>query len=264
MGLFLAHREFGGGPPVVILHGLFGSGRNWTSLARRLGDSWHVYALDLRNHGASPWAEEMTYPAMAEDLRDFLDREGIESAPVVGHSMGGKVAMALALAHGERVDALAVVDIAPVAYRANFSDYVAAMRDVDLSIQTRRAEVDAALRETIPDPGIRAFILQNLETRGGGLAWRLNLDALARNMDTLTSFPDSLATQAYHGHTLFLGGARSDYIQERHRPHISRLFPRSVIDIVRDAGHWVHAEQPERFLSRLESFLRSAKANEAV
>lgn len=261
MTVMLAHNAFGDGPALVILHGLFGAGRNWASLARRLGESWQVLTPDLRNHGASPWADEMTYPAMAADLLGFLDQQGVERARFVGHSMGGKVAMTMALTHPDRVAALMVVDIAPVAYRHDFSDYISAMLAVDLSRFSRRGEVDAVLREQVPDPGVRAFILQNLAQGEGGLAWRLNLQVLATNMPRISGFPEELTGHSYAGGgVLFLGGDRSDYIREDDHAQILRLFPGAEIETLADAGHWVHAEQPDRFQARLVSFLRSAES----
>ncbi len=256
MGLGLAHQVFGDGPPLVILHGLFGSGRNWASLSRRLGEAWRVYTLDLRNHGASPWSDVMTYPAMAEDLRDFFDAQGIERAQVVGHSMGGKAAMALALAQSARVRALVVVDIAPVAYGHGFADYIAAMRSLDLTRLTRRSEADAALREAIPEPGVRSFILQNLESRDGRLAWRLNLASLADHMGHLTGFPEELEGRSYAGPSLFVGGGLSDYIGPQYHTDITAFFPSAEIAKIPGAGHWVHAEQPEAFMERVVPFLR--------
>ena len=173
MNLELAHIVHGEehttdahGPPVVILHGLLGSARNWGTFGRHLSATRRVFALDLRNHGASPWADQMTYDQMADDVRSFLTDRGIESAAVIGHSMGGKVAMRLALCHGSAVARLVVVDIAPVAYRRDFHAYVEAMRRLDLSGLKRRADADPLLAVDIAEAGVRAFLLQNLVNRG--------------------------------------------------------------------------------------------------
>lgn len=256
MAVALAHQVVGDGPPLVILHGLFGSGRNWASLARRLGESWQVHSLDLRNHGASPWDEIMTYPALADDLQAYLDSQGLARATVIGHSMGGKAAMAHALTRGAAVAALVVVDIAPVTYGHSFTDYIGAMQALDLSALSRRAEADAALKSAIPEPGVRSFILQNLESRDGALAWRPNLAALANQMDALIGFPDDLRDESYSGPSLFLHGGNSDYVGAHNHGEILARFPAAEITSVPNAGHWVHAEQPEAFLAQVTPFLR--------
>lgn len=263
MAVQLAYRDVGSGPPLVILHGLFGSGRNWTRLARQLGETWQVFALDLRNHGDSPWTEGMSYPALAEDVLAFLDRQGLETATVVGHSMGGKTAMALALLYPERVKALVVVDMAPVAYETGFRPYIEAMQRLDLHRLSRRAEADAGLQAAVPDPGIRAFLLQNLVANPNGFAWRLNLAALAAGMAAIGDFPETLTGRTYGGRTLFLGGGLSDYIGEGHRPTIHRLFPGAGIEMLPGVGHWVHAEAPETFLARVQAFLGDTAEVEA-
>ena len=255
MSLELAFTEVGDGPPLVILHGLFGSRRNWTRLAQRLGERHRVVALDLRNHGDSPWAETMSYREMAEDVADFLTREGLEGATVLGHSMGGKTAMVLALEQGELVSRLIVVDIAPVAYAHTHLPYVKAKQAVDLATVSRRSEVDLVLQEAVPERGLRSFLLHNLVTEGGRLRWRINLEALHDNMDDLVSFPDQLDDLSYDGPTLFLAGADSLYLQLAHLPRIRSLFPASEIDAIAAAGHWVHADQPEAFLARVRAFL---------
>jgi esterase len=260
MSLELAHiahgdEHVGERRPVVILHGLLGSARNWSSLARQLGATRRVFALDLRNHGASPWADQMTYDRMADDVRAFLARQGLPAAAVIGHSMGGKVAMRLALAHGEEVERLVVVDIAPVAYRRGFNAYVAAMRALDLSQISRRSEADALLAEEIDDAGVRGFLLQNLVSGEDGLAWRVPLQALADNMPELLGFPEPRDAERYEGPTLFVTGGRSDYVRPEHHAEILRLFPNAQFAAIADAGHWVHAEAPQQFLEVVGAFL---------
>ena len=255
MSLELSFTEVGEGPPLVILHGLFGSGRNWASLAQRLGEVHRVITLDLRNHGESPWAETMTYREMAEDVADFLTREGLEGATLLGHSMGGKTAMVLALEQGELISRLIVVDIAPVAYAHTHLPYIKAKQAVDLEAVSRRSEVDLVLQEAVPERGLRSFLLHNLVTEGGRLRWRINLEALHDNMDDLVSFPDHLDDLSYDGPSLFLAGADSLYLQLAHLPRIRALFPASEIDAIAAAGHWVHADQPEAFLARVRAFL---------
>ena len=186
----LVAREFGAGPPVVILHGLLGSGRNWQSIAKLLAGGHQVILPDLRNHGRSPWSHEMSYPAMASDLAALLDARGLASAAFVGHSMGGKAAMALALLHPERVARLAVIDIAPVIYdRATFETFIAAMRALPPELLARRADADLALAAAVPDAAVRAFLLQNLSPSGHPGGWQPNLAALAETMPILVGFP---------------------------------------------------------------------------
>lgn len=246
--------EFGAGRPVVILHGLFGAARNWATVARRLGERRRAVAFDLRNHGGSPWTEAMDYPAMAEDVREAV--AGFGRSAVVGHSMGGKTAMALALLYPGLVERLAVVDIAPVAYQGRgHADYIRAMRGVDLAV-ARRAEVEAQLQAGVPDPALRAFLLQNLVSEdGGGLRWRLNLDGLLAAMPAIMGWPEDLDTRRYDGPTLFLVGETSDYVRPEHHGRIRRLFPRADIRPVPGAGHWPHAERPAAFMAMLEEFL---------
>lgn len=256
MNLELACSEFGAdGSPVVVMHGLFGAARNWTRIAKRLAERHQVFALDLRNHGASPWSDEIGYPAMAEDVRAFIEANGLEPAIVIGHSMGGKVGMRLALEYRDLVDRLIVADIAPVAYDHSFDDYLDAMRGVALAGVSRRSEVDEALAETIAEPGIRAFLLQNLARKEGGLAWQLNLDALAMNMDDITGWPDDLAGRTFDGPTLFIAGGNSDYLRDVDRERILALFPEARFTTLKDAGHWLHAEQPDAFVETVQAFL---------
>lgn len=257
MTLELAYDAYGDtGRPLVILHGLLGSARNWTALAKQLGDSARVFALDLRNHGRSPWAEAMSFNAMAGDVAAFIERHELRPATVIGHSLGGKVAMRLALSHPSLVDRLVVVDVAPVAYRHSFAGYIEALRRIDLSALRRRTEADQALEQAIPEPGIRSFLLQNLVQSDAGFSWRINLAALADNMSELMGFPVEPAA-AYRGPTLFLAGGRSDYIGPEHEALIGRLFPQARHAVIEDAGHWVHAERPAEFIAQLQAFASS-------
>jgi esterase len=258
MSLELAHIAHGeSGPPVLILHGLLGSARNWSTFARQIGATRRVFALDLRNHGTSPWADRMTYDRMAKDVGAFMARQELPAAAVIGHSMGGKVAMRLALAHGELVLRLVVVDVAPVAYRRSFNAYVEAMRGLDLSGISRRSEADARLAEQIDDPGVRGFLLQNLVSTEDGLAWCVPLQALADSMPELVGFPESRDAEPYAGPCLFVTGGRSDYVRPEHHATILRLFPEAQFVTIPDAGHWVHAEAPNAFLEVVSAFLDS-------
>jgi esterase len=248
----LAHRRSGSGPPVVILHGLLGSGRNWQGIAAALAPRFDVILADLRNHGASPWDPEAGYPALVADVLALLDRLGLDRVRLVGHSMGGKVAMALALTEPERVERLVVVDIAPVAYGPGLDGLLKAMRALDLGGMTRRAQADAALAPAVPDRSVRAFLVQNLEQRDGSLAWRVNLDALLAAMPVIRGFPDTPGARPFAGTTCLIRGERSDYVRlPEHEPAIRRLFPAAELHTVAGAGHWVHAEQAGAFLEVL-------------
>jgi pimeloyl-ACP methyl ester carboxylesterase len=254
MSVKLVFSALGEGPPIVILHGLFGSGRNWQTIARGLADDHRVYLPDLRNHGRSPWTATMTYSEMVEDLNQFFADHGIIRTVLIGHSMGGKTAMLFALLHAQLVDALIVVDIAPVAYSHTFLPYVAAMQRLDLSAGARREALAAGLADAVPEAALRTFLLQNLVRRHGHFAWRINLDAIGAQMAALTGFPDTGELE-YDGATLFVSGDGSDYLAATHQPVIRRLFPDAQFAVVPQAGHRVHADQPERFLGCVRSFL---------
>lgn len=235
----------GAAPPLLIVHGLFGSARNWGAIAKRLSNDRHVVAVDMRNHGASPWAESHDYPAMAADLAEVVVTQG---APmdVMGHSMGGKAAMMLALARPDLVNRLLVADIAPVAYAHSQSHLVAAMSRLDPASFTARSHADAALAENVADPGVRAFLLQSLDLRSVPPRWRLNLDVLDHEMDKITGWTDSVQGEFDHP-SLFLSGAKSDYVLPEHRPAIKALFPNAKFAKIPNAGHWLHAEEPRAF-----------------
>lgn len=255
--LLLHAAESGDGPPLAILHGLFGSGRNWKSIAARLAAHHHVIAFDLRNHGASPWVATMAYDEMAEDVRASLRALGCSRFALLGHSMGGKIAMRAALRDPASVERLVVADIAPIAYRPHHLDMVRAMRGLDLAGLRRRAEADARLAQAVPDPAERAFLLQNLVFDDGAVRWRINLESIDRAMPDLVGFPPIPPGAIYDGPALFIGGARSDYLRPAHEPEIRRLFPKAQIAHIPEAGHWLHAERPQAFLDLVEPFLAS-------
>ncbi len=258
MALTLAYTEHGAGAPLVILHGLFGSARNWQAIAKGLASGFRVFALDLRNHGNSPWAPGMSYADLAEDVGAFIERHRLGSPAVLGHSLGGKAAMVLALEQPELVRALIVVDIAPVAYPHSFLPYVQAMQRVDLDRLKRREEADAALAEQIEDAGIRRLLLQNLVYGEGRYRWRVNLDAFAANLSPLRGFPAASAARRYEGPVLFIHGGRSSYVQPEHEGHIRRLFPHARLQAIAGAGHWVHVDQPQAFSAAVCAFLDGA------
>ncbi len=241
-----------GEPPVLIVHGLFGSARNWGAIAKRLSDSREVLAVDMRNHGDSPHSADQSYAAMADDLAEVIAAAGGQ-ADVVGHSMGGKAAMVLALGAPERVRRLVVADIAPVAYAHSQAPLVEAMRALDLRGIKTRGEADARLAQRIDSPQLRAFLLQSLDLREGPPRWKLNLDALADQMEHIMGWPEPAGR--FDGPALFVSGAASDYVRPEHRDPIRALFPRARFATIPDAGHWLHAERPREFEAVLRSFL---------
>jgi len=252
MSVSLSYKSQGAaGSPVVILHGLLGSSSNWRSIARRLAERHRVFALDLPNHGESPHVDTMSYPAMAADVAAFLDGQQLPRATLIGHSMGGKTAMRLALEQPERVQRLVVVDIAPTVSHHDHLPWLQAMADLDMSRVGRRADADRLLTEAVPDVGMRQFLLQNLVSTPDGFDWRVNLTAIANSMPALLDFPLDAGTRAFDGPALFLRGAQSDYVLQDDEAAIRELFPGSDIVTIEGAGHWVHAEQPERFLAAL-------------
>ena len=253
MHVNLSYRSQGAaaGPPILILHGLLGSASNWRSIAGRLAQSRRVLCLDLRNHGDSPHVDEMNYPVMADDVRAFMDAHAIESATVIGHSMGGKTAMRMALDSPRRIERLVVVDIAPTVSDHDHVPVLQAMASLDTTRIARRADAERMLEATIPDAGMRMFVLQNLASTDRGFAWRINLEAIERSLPALLDFPVDADTPPFDGPTLFVRGALSDYVRDHDEPTIRRLFPRAEIATVESAGHWVHAEQPALFLEAL-------------
>ncbi len=260
MGIKLSYAEYGEGPPLIILHGMFGSARNWNSVARRIAASRRVYAVDLRNHGNSPWADAMSYHDLAEDLRGFIEEHQLAPTAVLGHSMGGKAAMVLALEHGHLVDRLIVVDIAPAHSGNDLGQFVKAMQGAALTGRKRRDEVEQQLRDQIQESAIRLFLLQNLIYRDEHFEWRVNLPALAANMPRLTDFPSASKERVYEGTTLFLSGRLSDYVRPEHHQDICRMFPKAEFAVIDNAGHWVHADQPEQFVERVLEFLHDEGA----
>lgn len=239
-------------PPILIAHGLFGSGRNWRAIARRLAQDRRVVTVDMRNHGGSFWADSHGYGELADDLAQTATALGGQ-ADVLGHSMGGKAAMALALTRPDLVRRLLVADIAPVAYNHSQNHLIEAMRHVDPARIASRAEADAKLAEEIAEPEIRAFLLQSLnlpEKR-----WQLNLDALERSMDQITGWPDFVGR--FDGPVLFLSGGDSDYVRPEHRDRIKALFPKARFARIPGAGHWLHAERPRAFIAAAQAFLNA-------
>ena len=242
-------------PTLVILHGLFGSSTNWRSIIRALEPRLHILAVDLRNHGESRWHAEMNYPAMADDVAWMIEQRGLDHPMILGHSMGGKVAMTIAQSGLTGVGGLIIADIAPVPYEHNHLEFVDAMLAADVASATSRRDVDQALAARIPESGIRQFLLQNLIRSDDGYFWRINLEAIRSNMSALLDYPDLPSSNV---ETLFIGGADSSYLAPAVQPELSRQFPTSRIEMVADAGHWLHAEQPGKVLTLIEGFIENA------
>ena len=242
--------RMGQGTPVVLLHGLFGAAANWGRVQRALAATHDVLALDARNHGASGHDPDTSYAGMAEDVVETLASEGVASACVVGHSMGGKTAMRLALAHPALVSRLLVADVAPVTYPSHFGAMVEAMRAIPLTAGLTRAAAHAALAEAAPDPAVRGFLLQNLRF-GDAPSWRIGLEELAAGLGRVEGWGEG---GAYDGPVLVLRGERSDYVLPEHRPLFRALFPRVRFATLRDAGHWLHADAPEAFIATVGAF----------
>ena len=255
MPVALASTVIGRGPPALVLHGLFGSGTNWRSIARRLEHRLECHLVDQRNHGRSPHARGMTYPSLAGDVLAYLDARHIDRAGLIGHSMGGKTAMSLALTAPERVRWLIVADVAPAPSPSDHRPILDALKALPLEVLATRGAADLALAPAIPDSGLRQFLLQNLACEDARLRWRIDLDTIAGALPDLTDFPPTRPGVIYEGPTLFLRGERSDYLTDRHEPRIRALFPFAADATIAAAGHWLHAEQPAAVVARIERFL---------
>ena len=251
----LHYTRAGEGPPLLILHGLFGSSRNWQSLARRYAEHFDVVCVDLRNHGQSFHAETMNYPVMAEDVARLAAALDLVDLRMIGHSMGGKVAMTLVHDQPGLIERLVVADIAPVEYTHEYDDLLNAVLALDLAQFDSRAAIDNALAAAIPDQGLRAFLLHNLARDGEAWQWRVNWAAIRRQIGELTGF-DSFAADWHSGLSVqFLRGSDSDYVNGATFETIRRHFPAAQIDTVSEAGHWLHAERPNEFMRLSLDFL---------
>ncbi|MFV2052029.1 alpha/beta fold hydrolase [Aliiroseovarius sp. YM-037] len=239
-------------PPLLIVHGLYGSARNWGVIARRMADRGEVLPVDMRNHGNSPWFDTHSYPDMAGDLAEVIEAHG-KSVDVVGHSMGGKAAMVLALSRPDLVRRLIVADIAPVAYSHSQVQFIDAMKALDLKGLSSRGEADKRFAEHVEDAGIRAFLLQSLDLKSDPVKWRLNLDTLEAEMPKIVGFPE--VTGTFAGPTFFLSGKDSDYVLPEHRSTIKRHFPKAKFARIPGAGHWLHADKPREFEAAMRAFL---------
>jgi len=245
------------GTRVTFLHGLFGQGRNWTQIAKALADRHRVTLVDLPHHGRSPWRDGFDYLSVADEVAALLDPA--DPVTLVGHSLGGKVAMLVALRHPDRVDRLCVVDMSPVAYPSarDFQVYVTAMKAMDLAGIDTREDADRALTVAVPQSSVRAFLLQNLRREGAGWRWQMNLDVLGRDLAEIGGWPEERldGVAAYPGRVLWVAGQSSSYVKDEYAPAMDRWFPRNRRVTIKGAGHWVHSEQPEIFIEVLRRFL---------
>lgn len=247
-------RKYGSGKPIVILHGLFGSGDNWMTQAKLLGEVYSVYAVDLRNHGNSPHAGQFSYAEMAEDVHEFLLKNIHEPCVIIGHSMGGKVAMKVASLYPELVRCLIVVDIVPKGYPLNHQHIMDALRAMQTDILISRQEADEILSKSVAEPEVRQFLLKNLSRNSsGGFTWKMNLAAISEHRAEI--FGDPMDDQSYSGPVLFLFGRRSDYFKAGDESRINFYFPNNQIQFL-DTGHWVQAEKLFEFVELVLNFLK--------
>lgn len=251
----LSYTSRGEGQPLVVLHGLFGSGKNWQSHTRQFADCFEVITVDLRNHGQSFHADEMNYPAMADDVAQLLQRLNLDHCNILGHSMGGKVAMTLALSHPLLASRLVIADIAPVGYFHHYDDLIEPILALPLESLESRAEADQLLRQNIPEDQLRAFLLQNLVRENDAWRWRVNWRTIQRDMAFLTGFVDLPADWMIELPTLFVRGARSDYIGDAEIEVINQHFTDVAIATIEGAGHWLHAEKPAAFAQQVLGFI---------
>ena len=242
------------GTPLIILHGLFGSLDNWATVARSLGESFPVITIDLRNHGRSPHHDEFNYDVMADDLFGFMGQQGLSKMNLLGHSMGGKTAMNFAMKYPDAIERLVVVDIAPKKYPPVHETIFEALMSVDPANYSERHEIDTALSKSITDVPIRKWLLKNIgRTEHGKLFWKMNLPAIHRNYYLLSEAVSPGAN--YNGQVLFIKGGKSDHIAVEDESAIFGFFPRASIETIPGAGHWVHADAPDKLVALVKNFL---------
>ena len=251
----LHHSRLGQGVPLIILHGLFGSGRNWQSLARGFAEGLQVICVDLRNHGRSFHADEMTYSVMTADVISLMDHLGIPAANILGHSMGGKVAMMLAATCPQRVKRLIVADIAPVTYRHDYEELITPILSLPLDTLKSREQADQIIAQSIQEAPLRAFLLQNLVRDANTWRWRVNWHAIQRHLDQLVGFPQLAIDWKIDHPSLFIRGALSDYVGDAEIDVINQHFSVCRIESLEQAGHWLHADQPREFSRHVLDFL---------
>lgn len=251
----LFYREYGQGQPMIILHGLMGSSDNWLPQAKMLGEHYHVWVVDQRNHGQSPHSTEFNYNVLSHDILDFIQEHGIEKPVILGHSMGGKAAMNFSLAHPEKLDKLIVVDIAPKAYDVRHDHIVEALKAVPIETVQSRHEANEALAPHISSEAVRQFLLKNLLRKPeGGFGWRINLPVIDKSLEMISG--GLVNDGIFEKKTLFIRGSKSDYILDEDREAIKKIFPNSTM-VTMETGHWVQAEKPEEFVQVVLSFLNA-------
>jgi esterase len=243
----------GEGPPLILIHGLFGSASNLGMVARGMSNDFTVYSLDVRNHGQSPHADTMSYSEMALDIIEFMDSQNIESCPIVGHSMGGKIAMQTALDNPHRIEKLAIADVAPVSYPPHHDDTLSGLLALEQAQISSRSQADELLAEHVSDAGIRAFLLKSFKkAEDGQFHWLLNRKAIADNYSLLGGANHG---GPYSGEVLFIKGSNSDYILPEHQTAAMALFPQAQVKVIDGTGHWLHAEKPNIFNKLVLRFL---------
>lgn len=238
--------------PLIILHGFFASSRNWRQMAKKLADNYYVYVLDLRNHGLSPHSPDMDYPIMVDDLTQFMTEQGLQSASILGHSMGGKLAMWFALNHPEKIEHLIVADISPVSYQHNFNHTIGALKQLPLDKIINRKQADEFLADNIKELSYRQFLLQNLQLKEGQYGWRVDLDVFLQTADNIIAFPDLATVKAFSDEALFIMGGNSTYKDEA---AIFSAFPKANIVELEGANHWLHVDKPAQFYHCVLAFL---------
>ncbi len=266
MNLFF--RKLGQGPPLIIIHGLYGSSDNWFTIGKKLAENFEVYLIDQRNHGQSPHTPDHNYSLLKEDLKEFMDQQLIEKAIIIGHSMGGKTAMYFSADYPERITSLIVVDISPLSYLSTNSfqllqhkTIIKIMAEIDFSTITSREQVDGLLSGKIVQKQVRQFLLKNLKrSHNNKFYWSINISALQENLQKII---DGLSLQDFANKktitgfpVLFIKGSESDYILENDQRAITTIYPQAEIKTIQNAGHWVHAEQPDEFMKVVTLFLQ--------
>jgi len=254
--MHLNYKSFGQGEPLIILHGLFGTLDNWQTVAKKLAEQYWVFIVDQRNHGRSPHDPEMNYKIMAEDLQQFMEQQWIHKAFVLGHSMGGKTAMQFAIDYPEMVEKLIAVDIGPFSKSGGHELIFDALLSIDLKNIKNRKAADDILGEKISDFGVRQFLLKNLtRDKTGNYSWKMNLPVLFSHYKEILAAVK--VSDPFEGETLFISGARSNYINEEDFSSYKNIFPNAQLETIENAGHWVHSDQPEQLLQKTLNFLQN-------
>lgn len=254
MNLFFREAGNDNSSPVIILHGLFGSSDNWMTFGKALGEKHHVYMIDQRNHGRSPWHDRFDYESMAGDIADFIRRHQIEQPAIIGHSMGGKAAMNLAVNHPDLISRLVIIDIAPKAYPVHHDKILEGLKSLSLDSIQSRGEADKQLAVFIPELGVRQFLLKNLYRREeGGFAWRMNLAVIQNYIENVGEVLQSGAV--FDKPALFIRGEHSNYILDEDESIIAEHFPNYRLETIAGAGHWVQAEKPMELMGVLNNFV---------